>query len=120
VTEATELVRLTETDVWAIQSSIKYDMTARLEGRNERYAGQSLREKVNRLIVEFAEAHAYGKEPPAEGVDVALEAEELWLIDKQLNTTYAGARELLVRVFRALIKLETMPLWGPGEVSNLP
>ena len=115
--DTTVPVKLTEQDAWAIQSSVKHDMTVRLDSKEGRAAGLTLREKVNSLIVEYAEKR--NGDPRPEGVDIALTAEELWLIDKQLLLTYAGARELLVRVFKALIKLETASLWDQ-EVSGVP
>ena len=113
VIEAT-LIELTEHDVWAIQSLVKHDMLVRLDGQAERRAGLTLRQKVNGLIVEYTEQRALGQQPPAEGIKVALTAEELWLIDKQLLLTYTGARELLIRVFKALSALEG------EEVSGIP
>jgi hypothetical protein len=108
VSLGTHQLELTVLDAWAIQQSIKHDMVVRLWSGQEEPAGQSLRQKVNGLIVQFVDESA----GPESSAAINVTEEELWLIDKQLPLSYAGARELLVRVFRGLLALAADGIWG--------
>lgn len=119
-------IRFKKSELWALQGLVKplvpdgsqttvVVATVQLEGESVP-APMTLRQKINSGLLEIADA------PTTDYVNLALSAEELWVVDSVLNREMGDwAESLLVSVFRAFDSLSMgIPLMSGEEFAARP
>ena len=93
-------LRLTETMCWIIQTTIRPGLTdtGGIPHSRAQFVALGLRQKINDALLRFTD------ETDLKIVDIAVDADECWLIDSQVSFDGRGGpgMELLTQCFRIL------------------